>query len=116
MITVEEMMIVTLRYKTATKDVASKLAKQIPNIISKALKGLDEDRFFDVIGPKSISVWSDEAGKLDENTKDIEVVVPLGFLFTIMSAEDTFERRKEQIRKNIRKIIGNSSSFQLAFS
>lgn len=67
--------IVVLQYKggRALEPLATGLASQLPEIVSSFLNKGHPEHYH--LKPSDISIWVQQSGELDINTKDIEIIV-----------------------------------------
>jgi hypothetical protein len=102
------MPLVVIQYKRLylNEDMIHELAKHLPEIVADALdagqEGNNEARLF----PGEVKVLVQEPGKLDVNTRDLEIII---WANSYPERLKNLEQRKNKIVRGVRKALGNYS-------
>lgn len=100
------MPLVVIQYKVGylNEDMVRGLAESMPKIVADALDagwgGNKEAYLF----PGDVEVWVQESGKLDVNTRDLEVII---WANSYPERMVNLEQRKDTIVRGVREVLGN---------
>lgn len=93
------MPLVVVQYKSGRlkEDILQKLAEGLPKIVAKALHV--EENPAAHLTPNDVEVWVRKSGKLDVNTKDLEIII---WAKSYPERLQNLEERKDAIVRSIR--------------
>lgn len=84
------------------EDMLQKLAESLPEIVAKALSA--EENQDACLIPSDVEVWVQESGKLNVNTKDLEIII---WANSYPERLRDLERRKDMIVRAVRKFFAD---------
>lgn len=100
------MPLVLLQYKQLAflEEVVEKLAKALPGIVAPNLNLSECERLTGGVTPEDIIVRCIKGGKMDTNSKDIEIII---FAHDFPERKQNLEERKDAIIKEVRQFLKN---------
>lgn len=95
-----------IQYKPSrfTEEGIQMIASQMPKIVASALHSPRDGEAASLV-PNDIEVWCTESGKLDVNTKDLEIII---WAQEFPDRKATLERRKDEIIRDVRKLFSKN--------
>ena len=81
---------------------AEDLARELPDIVAPALTLPEQERLEGQVTPDDIIVWCVEGGKIDVNTKDIEILI---WAHDFPERKANLEARKDAILSGVRDFL-----------
>lgn len=100
------MPLVVIQYKDGylNKDMVRGLAESMPRIVADALDAGSPENREAYLSSSDIEVWVQESGKLDVNTRDLEIII---WANSYPERLVNLEQRKNAVIRDVRHVLGN---------
>jgi len=100
------MPLVYIQYKVGrfAENLVEYLAGRMPEIVANALDAGQEGNKEACLFPGDVEVWVRESGKLDVNTRDLEIII---WANSYPERLANLEQRKDRIIRDVREFLGN---------